>query len=105
MGQVALDIGGRRYDVNCRDGEEERLHALARIVDIRAHEAAAAVGRSGESRELLLTALLLADALDEAWTRQEATEQEAQNRIAALERVAERLEGIADGLEKTEAAP
>ena len=65
MAEVSLTIGGRAYRLACRDGEEERLRLLGRLVDARATDAIRAVGRGNEPRELLLTALLLADELDE----------------------------------------
>ena len=33
MANVDVEVGGRRYDVACRDGEEEHLRGLAAIVD------------------------------------------------------------------------
>ena len=94
MAQIGLDIGGRRYDVACRDGEEDRLRLLGRLVDARATDAIRSVGRGNEARELLLTALLLADELDEASARLED-----EKRVAAIERCAERIEALAARLE------
>ena len=72
MGQVAIAINGRRYEVNCDDGEEDRLRQLAEGVDRRVRTLAASVGQVGEVRLLLLTCLLMQDELTEAG-RGEAT--------------------------------
>ena len=66
MGQVAIAINGRRYNVNCDDGEEDRLRLLAAGLDRRVRALAASVGQVGENRLLLLTCLLLEDELAEA---------------------------------------
>lgn len=66
MAQVMLSIGGRRYELACREGEEQRLVALAAQVDAKIAEATQAVGATNEARQLLFAALLLADALQEA---------------------------------------
>ncbi len=50
----------------CRDGGEARLQELGRLVDARAADVIRAIGQGDEARELLMTALLLADELDEA---------------------------------------
>ncbi|HEY0270969.1 MAG TPA: cell division protein ZapA [Sphingomonas sp.] len=99
MAQVRLDIGGRQYDVACRDGEEERLRMLGRFVDARAADVIRSVGRGNEARELLLTALLLADELDDARAAQANARLEDESRAAAIERCAERLETLAARLE------
>ena len=100
MAQVELEIGGRHFEVTCKDGEEERLRLLGRIVDSRASDVVRSVGRGNEARELLLTALLLADELDDARATQATTRLEEESRIIAIERCAERLEALANALEK-----
>jgi cell division protein ZapA len=100
MAQVKLEIGGRQYEVACRDGEEERLRLLGRLVDARATDVMRSVGRGNEARELLLTALLLADELDEARALQANARLEDDQRTSAIERCAEQLEALAARLEK-----
>lgn len=92
MAQVRIEIGGRRYDIACRDGGEARLEMLSHIVDARAGDVIRAVGPGNESRELVLTALLLADELEEARAAATALDAHAD----ALERCAARLEALAD---------
>ena len=66
MAQIGIDVGGRHYDVACRDGEEDRLRMLGRLVDARVNDISRSIGRNNEARGLLLTAILLADELDAA---------------------------------------
>ena len=96
MAEVALTIGGRVHRVGCRDGEEERLTALARLLDERWPTAQRAAGNAGGERAMLFVALMLADDLDEAIMRP------ASGGVgeAALARIADRLERMAQTLEQ-----
>jgi cell division protein ZapA len=98
MAQVSLIIGGNSYDVSCRDGEEAHLNRLAQLVDQKAIEATAAVGNASEPRKLLFAALLLADELIEAQSKQAAPG--PQNSIE-FDHLADRLEKLADKLENS----
>jgi cell division protein ZapA len=73
------------------------------LVDRKAQEAAAAVGNMGEARQLLFASLLLADELKELRSGKPgavAAEPERDPAMAdALERLAERMELLADRLE------
>lgn len=40
MPQVKLNIAGREYQVNCADGEEQRLEALGGLIDDKLREGA-----------------------------------------------------------------
>lgn len=99
MAQVEIEVGGRRYELSCRDGEEERLRMLGRLVSARAADVARAIGKPSEARELLLTALLLADELDEARGAAAAARLLDGQRVAAIEQYADRLEALASHLE------
>ncbi len=105
MAQVTLEIAGRSYQLVCRDGEEAHLLNLGQLVDRKARDAARAAGNMTENRQLLVTALLLADALND---------QEASNSIPAplpveepdtawvadaIERIASRVEKLVAALE------
>ena len=104
MATIDIDIAGRRYSVACRDGEEEHLRSVARIVDGKAHEAAEALGSLSESRQLLFAALLLGDEVKErrAGTAPAAPDPEV---VEALERMAGRLESLAARLERERGNP
>ena len=104
MADVRLTIAGREYIVTCKDGEEDRLNALGRLVDAKAREAGGAGGLN-ESRQLLFASLLLADQLFDAAPK-DATAGENQNNgpesdalAATVEKLATRLETLVQALE------
>lgn len=66
MGQATITINGRTYRLECGDGEEERLLALAEIVRRRVDSLAGEFAAAGDGRLLLMTALMLADELMDA---------------------------------------
>jgi cell division protein ZapA len=109
MAQVTIEINGRPYVVGCGEGEEERLFALARYVDMKVRDLAGQVGAVGEPRLFLLTCLMLADELGEAHQAAAASlpdptlTREAVNlraRVTELEqRLADREEAFARALE------
>ncbi|MEO8532073.1 MAG: cell division protein ZapA, partial [Deltaproteobacteria bacterium] len=93
MPELKIHIGGREFEVSCRDGEEPYLQSAAAMLD---HEASALAGQAGrlpESRLLLMSGLLLADKtagledqvkeLRRKTTELEVQLQQAQNRAAA----------------------
>ncbi|HEV2866093.1 MAG TPA: cell division protein ZapA [Allosphingosinicella sp.] len=104
MANIDVDIAGRRYNVACRDGEEDHLRSLAAVVDRRAADAAAALGGLTEARQLLFAALLIADDLKEARAGAglaDPTPPPPDPALAeALERIAARVENLADSLEQ-----
>ncbi len=61
MPDVTVSIGGREYPVACQEGEEQFLHAAARMLDTEASALAGQTGRLPESRMLLMAGLMLAD--------------------------------------------
>lgn len=105
MAQVDIQIGGRQYELACRDGEEEHLRSIARMLDRKAADVSQSMGGLNEVRHLLLAALLLADELNDV--RNATTD----NRLStaapapdpalenAVERLAERMESLAERLE------
>jgi cell division protein ZapA len=111
MGQVTVRVGGYSHPVACEDGQEAHLIGLAAEVDRRVTSIKAMGGQFGESRLLLLASLLLADevhdlklALSQARAGQGAAaaapaqDPKLAERIA---RIAERIEGIAQTLDRT----
>lgn len=99
MADVTLEIGGRRYDVTCRDGEEPHLRRLGELVDAKAGQARAAVGGLNEVRQLLLAALFLADELVEARSGAAPAAAVDPATADAIERLAARAERLAERLE------
>ncbi len=74
MGEVFLTLNGRSYRLACRDGEERRLEELARYVEQKFDNLAAEFGQIGESRLLMMSALMIADELFDARTEGEETD-------------------------------
>lgn len=106
MASVEVEIAARKYSVACRDGEEAHLRSVAAIVDGKAQDAAAALGSLSESRQLLFASLLLADEVKEHRSGQgpaPASEPDPAL-LDALERLAIRIEGLADRLERSASA-
>ena len=107
MADVEVAVSGRRYKLSCRDGEEDHLRALAHMVDTKAEEITGALGEMTEPRTLLLSALLIADELNDlrgaaSMARNEpAGETEIDPAYAvAIERIAERVERLAAQLDR-----
>lgn len=63
MAQMTIKINGYAYTLACADGEEGHLQAMAGQVEDRVTRMKAMGTQSGESRLLLLAALLMADEL------------------------------------------
>jgi cell division protein ZapA len=103
MANIDVEVAGRRYNVACQDGEEDHLRGLATIVDRRAQDAATALGSLTESRQLLFAALLIADDLKEVRAGNNIPEPAPPPPdpavTEALERLAGRLESLAERLE------
>jgi cell division protein ZapA len=106
MAQLTIDVNGRSYAVGCEDGQEAHLRALAAQIDAQVRQVSAEVGPLGETRLLLMAALMLADELSAAKGRTGALEaeiahlREAHGRVeeaavAAIIAAAEQIEAIA----------
>ena len=65
MAQVTIEVNGRPYMVGCEDGQEPRLTELARSVDAQVRQVARDVGPLGETRLMLMGALVMADDIAE----------------------------------------
>jgi cell division protein ZapA len=108
MAQVTLRINGYAYTLGCKDGEEGHLEAMGAEVSSRIDGVRAAAGPSGESRMLVMAALLMADDIFDLRQRLEAAEAAAGGPKSdpmlgrKLARMAQRAEEIAAGLERPE---
>ncbi len=116
MPLVNVMVNGRAYTIACDEGEEDHLRDLAGIVDAKAREVLGSVGQVGDTRLLLMAALLIADehhgaesrlsashkaaeALSDARGTLETRAAEAESAAAdALELAAKKIEDIAAGL-------
>jgi cell division protein ZapA len=112
MAQVTVRINGYAYTVGCQDGEEQHLQQMAEQVQRRIDSIKAVAGQSGESRMLVMAALLMADDLYEMGkTLREAQASQAVDAALAppvdarlnrrLGKLAKRAEDIAAGLEQS----
>ena len=103
MAEIDVFIAGRTYRVACRDGEEDSLRKAASLVDSKSREALQGLGTLSEARQLLFASLLLAaQMIDDGRTPGPALPDPALAERA--ERIADRLESLAEALER-EAAP
>ena len=62
---VTVTINGTDYPMACAPGEEEKVMALGARIDDVASQIAAASGSIGESRLLVMAALILTDQLSD----------------------------------------
>lgn len=61
MPLVNVMVNSRAYTIACDDGEEDHLRELAATVDAKTREVLSSVGQVGDTRLLLMAALLIAD--------------------------------------------
>ena len=99
MAEIDIIIAGRPYRVACRDGEEETLRSAARLVDSKSREALSGLGTLSEARQLLFAGLLLADQLIDKSPEAAAAAGPDPELAERAERIAKRLESLADSLE------
>jgi cell division protein ZapA len=107
MPLVDITVAGRRHAVQCGEGQETRLKRLAVYFDGKAAEIDRANPHLGEARLMLLTGLMVADELLDAYEelqrlraeREAASHGQDAAAAQAIDRVAERLERLAAALE------
>ncbi len=107
MPLVNVMVNARAYTIACDEGEEEHLRQLAATVDAKTREVLSSVGQVGDTRLLLMAALLIADehhgkephhpgADMVPRTELDARGQEADAKaVAALDQAAVRIETLA----------
>ncbi len=105
MSNVTLAIGGRHYTVACAEGEEDHVTRLGQMIEEKLSGMSNALGQN-EARQLLFASLLLADELHEARNASSSASRAApppadpgEDLAPALERIAERIENLAEQLE------
>ena len=112
MGMLDVTVNGRIHTVQCDDGQEVRLKRLAQYVDGRVGELASSHGQIGDARLLVLTSLLIADELSDAYDEikrlrtalAETTKQADQKLAAELDRVTKEIDRLS-GDELAERSP
>ena len=107
MPLVDVTVNGRSYSLTCEAGQEERLRELASHVDGKVTALSESVGQIGDSRLLLMAALLATEEQLSAVQRLEAHAQaivdlakSEENAVAALDAATKRIEDIAGRLSR-----
>ena len=98
MAQVDITVNNQNFLIACEDGQEDRLMDLSKIVDDKVGELAAQVGQVGQTRLLVMAALVIADELVDL--RETVNLTPVQNSddkaVACIEELSKRIEKIAD---------
>ena len=81
MAQVNVSINNRQYRMACEDGQEDHLRQLAKDLDDRINSLRGQFGEIGDSRLVVMAALMIADEGAETGKKVQRLEQE----IAALQ--------------------
>ena len=63
--RVTVSINGKDYPMACQPGEEAKVMALGNRIDEIARKISVSTGPIGESRLLVMAALIIADSLSE----------------------------------------
>jgi cell division protein ZapA len=111
MAYVEVMINGRGYAVACDDGQEAHVAQLSRYVEDKVKALLPSVGQVGDARLLLLAGLMIADELAESERALKHAQRDAPQPMAPLadddaglarrlDELTDRIEAIADGLER-----
>jgi cell division protein ZapA len=106
MAQLNIEVNGRTYIVGCEDGQEDHVRSLAALIDGQVRQVGQEVGQLGETRLMLMGALLVADLYSElqgrfAGLEAEITRLQAEQgrselkAVAVLEAAAQKIEQMA----------
>jgi cell division protein ZapA len=76
MAHVSVTINGRQYRMACEEGQEAHLLRLAKELDLRIGELRERFGEIGDTRLIVMAAIMVADELSEAGKRIRQLEQE-----------------------------
>jgi cell division protein ZapA len=107
MPTVTIPLNGRNYDIACGEGEEPRVQELAGEIRRRMEGLTRNAGPMNEGMVFVMTALLLADELDQkkreaARLRDEGHESSLRREVAladTIEALAIRIESLAARVE------
>jgi cell division protein ZapA len=100
MPTVTIALNGRNYDVACDDGEQARVTELAGELRRRMESLTRNSGHLSEGMVFVMTALLLADELDQK--KRESTKLRDEGRETSLKRevaLADTIEALAQRVE------
>ena len=98
MAQVDITVNNQNFLIACEDGQEDRLMDLSKIVDDKVGELTAQVGQVGQTRLLVMAALVIADELVDLRETVELTpvQNSDDKAVACIEELSKRIETIAD---------
>ena len=101
MEQVDVTVNNQNFLIACEDGQEDRLLDLSKIVDDKVVEIAAQVGQLGQTRLLVMAALIIADELVDLRETVKLTpvqngDETSASATACIEELSRRIEKIAD---------
>ena len=98
MAQVDITVNNQNFLIACEDGQEDRLMDLSKIVDDKVGELAAQVGQVGQTRLLVMAALVIADELVDLRETVKLTpvQNNDDTAVACIEELSKRIEKIAD---------
>ncbi len=85
MPEVTIEVGGRSYRIGCGAGEEKHLTSLANRLDFEANKLTSQLGQMTEGRLMLMTALMMADQVEEARAAATAAEKRAAENSSAID--------------------
>lgn len=103
MGQVSITFNNQEHHLACQDGGEERLISLANYVEEKAKLLVDRMGAVGETRLLLMTAIMIADEFqdlnDGKKPKNDGSSAELKHMDVALGKAVIRIEELAKRLE------
>ena len=103
MGQVTVRFNNQEHHLACQDGGEERLKMLAEYIDKRAAGLVERMGPVGDLRLLLMTAIIIADEMQEINDGELPSNAEAEAEVkrmdVAMGKAVLRIEELARSLE------
>ncbi len=92
MPEVSIQVAGRQYRVGCGEGEEAHVTRMAAMIDEEATKLTEALGQMPEGRLMMMSALMLADRLNDA----EKASATAERKAANAEKLAEKQAAPSD---------
>ena len=95
MPQVEVTVNGKNYQIICDDGQEAHLAELGEYLEKRVQELVSSIGQVGDTRLLVMTALMIADELAEAHADLKKTDDVA-DVLVSLEEAEAKLARIAN---------
>lgn len=104
---VTIRVNGQPYQLGCDPGQEAEIEALGKMVDETVSSLSASVGKIGESRLLVMAAILLAEQAKASGNaaiaaQPSVTAQDGQSvsdeQLARLENIAKQVSALAASL-------